>query len=191
MVFRGFMRTETTRLILREYTLNDIDEVHVYGSDREVLRYMLWGPNSIKETKEFIELAIKESNEEHRTIYNLAIEHKESGSLIGGISLSLHDDEAEIGWILNQKVWRQGFGTEAARVMISIGFESYHLKRIFATCDADNVASYRTMMKCGMIQSAYQKAVRVSSFFGQARDQRCFEITKESFQNSNKNTETV
>lgn len=176
------MRQETARLIVREYTIQDLHEVHAYGSDPVVVKYMLWGPNSIKETQDFIALAISEDAETPRSVYNLAIEHQQTHSLIGGISLHIKNHEAEIGWILNQKAWGQGYATEAAQAMIDFGFEHLSLKRITATCDAENRSSYRVMIKCGMTQFSYQNEVRASSHFStQKRDQRRFEIARESY----------
>ena len=172
---------ETTRLFIREYREEDAESVHEYCSDSHVLKYMLWGPNSLMETREFIEMALKESTERPRKVYNLAIEQKETRRLIGGISLILHHDEAEIGWILNNKAWKQGFGTEAAQAMIHFGFEDLMLDRIFATCDAENEGSTRIMMKCGLTQCAYQIKARLSPHLKTLRDQRLFEINKESY----------
>jgi ribosomal-protein-alanine N-acetyltransferase len=172
---------ETTRLILREYNQNDLMAVHEYCLDPEVLKYMLWGPNSLKETQQFIEMAITESTQVPRSFYNLAIQEKTTGKLIGGISLSHHQGEGEIGWILNTMSWKQGYGTEAAQAMIRFGFESLNLDHINATCDAENTGSSRVMEKCGMIQIEVQKQTRLSSYFQTMRDQRLFEITRAAY----------
>lgn len=183
---------ETTRLILREYHRDDLETVHQYCTDPEVLKYMLWGPNSLQDTQEFIEMAIMESTDRPRMIFNLAIQLNESGLLIGGISLNHHHDAGEIGWILNRNYWRQGYGTEVAQAMIRFGFESLNLNRIIANCDAENTGSYRVMLKCGMTQTEYQQKTRLSSRFQTMRDQRLFEITRTSFlSHTVNNTKTV
>ena len=183
---------ETIRLILREYDQNDLESVHEYCHDPEVLKYMLWGPNSLHDTQQFIDMVISESTQCPRSVYNLAIQEKSSGELIGGISLSHHQGEGEIGWILNRKTWGQGYGTEAAQAMIRFGFESLELTRIIATCDTENTGSSRIMEKCGMIQIEVQKQIRLSSHFQTMRDQQLFEITRASYLiNNTHNTKTV
>jgi RimJ/RimL family protein N-acetyltransferase len=172
---------ETKRLILREYRMDDLDAVHQYCVDPEVLKYMLWGPNSRSDTRQFIEMAIIESTQDPRSVYNLAILDKASETLIGGISLSHHLGTGEIGWILNRKAWKQGYGTEAAQAMIRFGFESLIFDRIIATCDAENTGSSRIMEKCGMNQIAYQTQTRLSSYFQTMRDQCLYEITMASY----------
>ena len=39
-------RLETTRLVLRAIDLGDVDAIHAYASNPDVVRYMAWGPNS-------------------------------------------------------------------------------------------------------------------------------------------------
>ena len=36
----------TQRLLLREARLGDYDDIHAYGADPEVVRFMDWGPNT-------------------------------------------------------------------------------------------------------------------------------------------------
>ena len=44
----------TERLILREFRESDYDDIHAYGADPEVSRFMIWGPNTHKDTREFL-----------------------------------------------------------------------------------------------------------------------------------------
>ena len=66
------------------------------------------------------------------------------------VSLSAENKEGEIGYILNRRYWNQGYMTEAARKVVSFGFEQLGLHRIIATCDPANIGSYRVMEKIGM-----------------------------------------
>ena len=47
-------RITTNRLILRPFEKGDIRAVHEYASDEEVCRFVPWGPNSFKDTEQFI-----------------------------------------------------------------------------------------------------------------------------------------
>ncbi|MTI71836.1 MAG: hypothetical protein FH751_16430 [Firmicutes bacterium] len=55
--------------IIREYRYEDINEVHKYLSDSDVVRYMEWGPNEIKDTKNFIDDAIQNQRKKEKNIY--------------------------------------------------------------------------------------------------------------------------
>jgi RimJ/RimL family protein N-acetyltransferase len=56
----------------------------------------------------------------------------------------------EIGWTIHPAYQRQGYATEAAAALLHYGFAEMKLHRIIATCQPENVASYRVMEKIGM-----------------------------------------
>jgi [ribosomal protein S5]-alanine N-acetyltransferase len=51
---------------------------------------------------------------------------------------------------VHPELWGKGVASEAAKLMINIGFTYFHLHRIQATCDPDNIASSRVLEKVGM-----------------------------------------
>jgi len=142
---------ETKRLILRKYTENDFSAVHSYGSCRENLIYMLWGPNNEEQTREYINRSIERTEENPIKNYIYAVVLKETNKLIGGCEIALLSDYyAEIGWILHRDYWKQGYGAEMGKALLKFGFEELNLHRIIATCDVENYGSYRVMEKIGM-----------------------------------------
>ncbi|MFN3627791.1 MAG: GNAT family N-acetyltransferase, partial [Parvibaculum sp.] len=42
---------ETPRLIIREFAPRDLEALHAYSSLPEVTQYLVWGPNSLAESK--------------------------------------------------------------------------------------------------------------------------------------------
>ena len=50
-------------------------------------QYDVWGPNTEEVTKSYVQLCIDESKKKERYRYNLAIEEKSSGRVIGGVGL--------------------------------------------------------------------------------------------------------
>jgi RimJ/RimL family protein N-acetyltransferase len=60
------------------------------------------------------------------------------------------DGQAELGYRLLRRHWRQGFGSEGAGELIRHGFEDLGLVRIFAETMAVNTASRATMAAVGM-----------------------------------------
>jgi RimJ/RimL family protein N-acetyltransferase len=78
--------------------------------------------------------------------------------VVGEVSLiwrSVADRQAEIGYIFHPDVQGQGLATEAALALLAFGFEQAELHRIYARCDARNVASWRVMEKLGMRREAH------------------------------------
>jgi len=175
----------TKDLILREYTLNDTQEVHIYGTDEEVLKYMLWGPNTLFETKQFIGLSIFQSLQEPRNEYGLAVIEKKSNQLIGGVSLSLKGTKAEIGWILNRNHWGKGYAFQAALELLTFGFNVLRCDTIEATCDTENHRSYQLMRKLGMSLLSTERGVRPDRDISQKnRDQYRYLIDRKRFNES-------
>ena len=150
----------TERLLLREFTQDDFDDVHAYATDDDVVRYMDWGPNTPADTQAALDRWFEARPHWPRTDINLAIEHLADGRVIGSIRLGVRDEAArtgDIGYSLASAYWRQGLGAEAARAMLRAGFEVLKLRRIWAECDVRNVGSYGIMEKLGMRREAHYR----------------------------------
>jgi RimJ/RimL family protein N-acetyltransferase len=57
--------------------------------------------------------------------------------------------ECEIGWMLAETYWKQGFATEAAQAILVFGFETLGHQTIFSQTSDSNVASSRMMVRLG------------------------------------------
>lgn len=152
----------TDRLLLRPFRDDDFATVHRYAGNLDNLRMTSWGPNTEEETRAFLRAAQTSAlNTSDRDggrgcDFEFAVERKDTGELIGGVGLTVDASgtQAEIGWTLRLDQHRNGFGTEAARALLRFGFEDLSLHRIWATCRADNIGSYRVMEHCGMRREA-------------------------------------
>ncbi|MEU8177409.1 GNAT family N-acetyltransferase [Microbispora hainanensis] len=60
------------------------------------------------------------------------------------------DGQAELGYRLLRRYWRQGLGSEGARELLRYAFEDLRLNRVFAETMAVNAASRATMAAIGM-----------------------------------------
>lgn len=148
------VRLISDRLVLREFLPSDDDAVQTYASDPVVTQFLLWGPNTIEDTRGFIADAIEHSRNPRRTIFELAVVHSRSQTLIGGAGLSVtgaERDEGVIGYVFNRDFWSRGYATEAAKALLRFGFEQLGLRRISATCDSGNVASATVLTKAGLL----------------------------------------
>lgn len=85
--------------------------------------------------------------------YVLAIEHRDSSTLIGHVGFSPLDDDVEIGFSIAQNYQRRGLACEAIVAASHWVFESFALKRILAITSATNLASKRTLLRA---QFAYE-----------------------------------
>lgn len=146
------MQLETERLLIRDFTDADFDAVHAYGSDPEVVKYMVFPPSTPENTREHLVRCIALAQEQPRRIFDMAIVEKASGQLIGGITVGLVADspgEAAFSYLLNRAAWGQGYATEALKAMVRFGFAELGLRRMTDSCDIANIASARVMEKAG------------------------------------------
>lgn len=150
---------EFTEMELREFTESDCEAVHVFASDAEVVRFQDWGPNSVEQTRDFIAQARDAASEESRTRYALAVILQNCGNatLIGSCELVVEREHEAgiIGYSLARQHWGRGYATEAASLLLRLGFDSLGLHRISATADIRNVASWRVLEKVGMRREAH------------------------------------
>lgn len=147
------VRIETARLVLRELREEDWRAVLAYQSDPRYLRYYAWESRSEAEVKAFLAMLIAPQTAVPRSKFQLAIELKADGRMIGncGVRLSAPGSRvADIGYELSPDEWGKGYATEAARAVRDYGFDVLGAHRIWAECVADNVGSARVLEKLGM-----------------------------------------
>ena len=154
------MQLTTERLILREFAESDWQAVHEYGADPEVVRFMLWGPNTEDETRAFVARAMESARKEPRRDHEMAVTLRQGGRLIGGCGLNLGppaNRAAMIGYCFHRAYWGHGYATEAARALVGFGFGTLGLHRIWATCEPDNAASAHVLEKLGMLREGLMR----------------------------------
>jgi ribosomal-protein-alanine N-acetyltransferase len=156
------MLIETERLVLREFVADDWPSVLAYQSDPRYLRYYEWTGRTQDAVRAFIGMFIGWQGERPRTRFQLAIETRAEGHLIGncGVRLTAPGSRvADIGYELAPDEWGRGYATEAARAIVAFGFETLGLHRIAATCVADNVASAHVLEQLGLRREGHLREV--------------------------------
>ncbi|WP_130858719.1 GNAT family N-acetyltransferase [Gracilibacillus phocaeensis] len=161
-IYRNMPQLATERLLLRKITMGDLEDIHAYGSNPNVAKYVSWPRHqSLADTKEFLEMTLYQY--ENALIAPWGIEHKEDHKLIGTVGfVSWNPDQymAEIGYALAEDYWNSGLVTEATERILAFGFEEMQLERIQAKCIAANIGSARVMEKAGMtFEGTMRKAI--------------------------------
>lgn len=92
--------------------------------------------------------------------YIFAIRLQDNKQIIGGIGLGIDQahNKAELGYWLAEPYWNQGLVTEAGKAILTFGFDTLKLKRIFASYFSFNKASGRIMEKLGMEKEGVMRA---------------------------------
>jgi RimJ/RimL family protein N-acetyltransferase len=151
MVATKFRRLETSRLILRPIEVADWPAIHQYMRDRTVTRWLPEGPLDEAQAQAF---ARKHSGRYPRAV---AVVERDGGQLIGHTPFHPWFGRAthEIGWVISPKHQGRGYATEAARALMDFAFRTLRCHRVIATCQPENVASWRVMEKLGMRREAH------------------------------------
>jgi RimJ/RimL family protein N-acetyltransferase len=144
---------KSPRLLLRDFTLEDWQDVHAYGSQLEACRFQAWGPDTPEESRAYVEGVVALAQARPRTGFHLAVVFPPTGTVIGAGGLDIRSQRfrsGELSYIIHPAYWKRGFATEVAHTLLAFGFTSLNLHRISATCDPRNLASERVLQKLGM-----------------------------------------
>tara|TARA_R110001632_G_scaffold17219_4_gene54822 strand:+ start:679 stop:1227 length:549 start_codon:yes stop_codon:yes gene_type:complete len=151
MYNKGKALIETERLLLREITLDDIDELFKLHSD-PVVQYYTGEP--VVESIEEIERAIlKRINDYEKYGFGRwATVLKDGMHFVGwaGLAYLPEFDEIDLGYRFLPKYWSLGIATEASRAILTYGFDALKLKKIIAIAMKEHKASIKVMEKIGM-----------------------------------------
>ena len=142
----------TERLVIRRYTHDDIPDVLEFASHPSVARIIFRDVQvTEEEVRKYVDLQNSYQPFEKDRVFELAVERKEDGKVIGFLGFICQDHrQGEMGWGLGVAHRGQGYATEAARAVMDYGFNSLGLHRIHADTGTDNVASWRIMERLGM-----------------------------------------
>lgn len=140
---------ESPRLRLREFSLDDAEDIYLLNSDPDVIRYTGDGPfSSVLDTESFIKTYDHYSKHGHGRWTCLT---RDDNKYLGWCGLKCNeDDQVDIGFRFLQRYWNQGYATEAAKACLQYGFSTLLLPVIIGRTDIKNLASIRVLEKIGM-----------------------------------------
>lgn len=142
------MRIETPRLIVRTYEYRDKRDVCEYMLQRVSARFERYPDFTAEKAED--EIAFRLTSSEF-----FAIELKAEKKVVGNVYMGKRDFNArELGYVLNERYFRQGIAFEACAAAMTHFFES-GTHRIYAETCPENVASWGLMEKLGMKKEAH------------------------------------
>ena len=146
----------TDRLVLRPHTMEDLDDLVVFHSDPEVVRYVPWPVRDREETEETLRVKLTQTElVAHGQWLVLAVEVRATGTVIGEVLLKWASDrQGEVGFALGRDHQGQGYAAEAATAMLRLGFDDLGFHRIAAVVLEGNAASARVLGRLGFRQEA-------------------------------------
>ncbi len=124
-----------------------------YRNDPDVARYQGWEGISEPEAHAFMQ--------EQKTMqpgvpgqwFQIAIEFKETGTLVGDCGLKINEPDkrqAEIGYTLSRAYQGKDIASEAVSCLLDYLFTTLELHRVIAITDCENAASVALLERLGL-----------------------------------------
>ena len=155
---------ETERLVLRQFTEDDADNLFELNSDPEVIRFTSDAeqPTDYTVIKTQILPRYLAYYEQYDGYGFWAVIEKSSREFIGWFFFrpAIHasyfnpalanPSDIELGYRLRKASWGKGYATEGSKELISKGFSELGTQRVVSPALAANVASIRVLEKAGL-----------------------------------------
>lgn len=176
---------KSKRLSLRLVKTSDAEAIFKgYAANPRITKFLTWRPHrSVQEVEDAIKRIMIKGYKQGDCL-PWVITKGEGKNVIGMIELRPsrkggQNHVADIGYVLAESEWGQGYMTEALRAVIKFAFENLKLKRVWAYCDAANKGSAKVMLNAGMKQEGIlHRFVVHPNISNQPRDCLCFAIWK-------------
>lgn len=145
---------ETERLILREFTLNDVEELNSICSQSYILKWMPDWKRTVEEREEWISWVQNNYLKATKNVVRimLAVTLKSNKQLIGMVGIGNKEEvnnEIEIAYFISENYSNKGYISEASKAMTEWAFTNLKLDYLIAIVETDNIPSQRVVEKCG------------------------------------------
>jgi RimJ/RimL family protein N-acetyltransferase len=155
------LTVKTERLLLRPFDKSDLQEVLGYYSVPDIQRYLDWKARDKTEAKSAFEALRKQTRlSRPGEVLTLAVVRKSDGKVIGHVSLRYTDATAaqgEVRFAIAPIYRNKGYGTEAVKAVLTLGFEQFKFHRIYARTAGKNEASAKLLKDLGMRLEAHYR----------------------------------
>jgi RimJ/RimL family protein N-acetyltransferase len=153
-VLPASVRTE--RLLLRPHRPGDVDDLLVFHSDPDIVRYLPWPVRTRDDVVAFVDkrMTLTTAREDGDWVA-YAIESRvgdDAGHVIGEVLLKRKDAAratAEVGYAIAAHLHGRGLASEAVTAMLELGATAFGVREVHAIVDERNAASIRLLERFG------------------------------------------
>ncbi|WP_309601444.1 GNAT family N-acetyltransferase [Sphingomonas sp.] len=157
-MIRSAPRLETERLILRDFTRDDLDALAATLSDVEVVRHLTGEPISREDSLRRLFMAVGQWPLTGMGMW--AVEQKSDGRMVGHVGFFDMERDIipsitglpEMGWIFDTAVHGQGIAHEACLAALAWLDATHGPIDVPAIISAENVASLKLAKKLGFLR---------------------------------------
>lgn len=173
---------ETKRLILRQWTLEDVEDLYDYAKDSRVGPSAGWPSHKDREmSKKIVGGFIKAGD-----VY--AIELRSNHKVIG--SIGLHEvskkdelvvmEQREIGYVLHPDYWGEGYMTEGAQAVLNYAFNELEMDVIWCSHFEFNAKSKKVIERC-QFKYSFTENKKLNLLDKKEVKCLCYSLTKEEY----------
>ena len=145
------MILETKRLILREYTNDDFDDLYAILSDKETMKYYP-KPYDKNGTQRWLDWSMKNYKEYGFGLWAIVL--KENNKFIGDCGLTMQKIDGtwlpEIGYHINKYYQLNGYAKEAGKKVRDWAFENTDFPILYSYMKYSNMPSIKTAKSIGL-----------------------------------------
>jgi RimJ/RimL family protein N-acetyltransferase len=150
----------TARLILEEFTHEDITSYHELESLPEVVRYQTWHPRTLAESSTAVHEIVEAQTARPRPFIELAVRTSDDQTFIGRVGAAFDYDNktASLWFSFIPTAQKKGYASEAMKAMIPFVLEvaedrqlgeAKGLQRLEIECDPRNEGSWKLAERLG------------------------------------------
>lgn len=148
--FTPFPNLSTNRLLLRQLTLEDENEIFFLRSDERILEFInIPKAKTLEDAKAYIQMINNLINENISILWGMTLKEN-TEKIIGTICLWNISEElnrGEIGYVLHPDFQGKGIMQEAAEKVVDFGFETMKLNTIEAHLHQNNLKSINLLKR--------------------------------------------
>lgn len=141
---------DTERLLVREYTPDDLDDVAAIFAD-PLVSFRGEEPMTREQSQTWLDEEMAYTREQGTGRYAIVL--KDTGRVVGGCGLVRREidgvSELELGYHLASGVWGRGLATEAARICVELA-RARGAGRVIAFIDPANKRSQAVARRAGL-----------------------------------------
>ena len=171
---------QTARLMLRPYRFTDVPEMHDYLQVPAARNFLENADTTL--TVQQIEAIIARHllvDPRERCVWAITRDSRPMGAIT--INFEKQSRIAEIGYHISQRLWGQGYASEAANAVVNAAFTTRtQLQRIQAHIHPENTASIRVAERTGM---RYEGTLRCYAYIaGEPADEAVYAVLRSDWQ---------
>jgi ribosomal-protein-alanine N-acetyltransferase len=157
---------ETERLLVRPYSMDDLDLFFRLNGDEEVMRYIR-AVQTLQQSKDFLQKIIT-AYTERPGLGRWAMFSKDDQQFVGSFAVIPVEgsDNLQLGYALLKEYWGKGYASESVRGGIRYAFDHLNLSEIAGITYPENVPSQKVLLKNGFVlKNTFKEEDKVLHFY--------------------------